>query len=81
MLACILNHSFLPTFLISYAINKIGSSNVAIIGSVGPVSTILQAHYFLGEPIILAQLIGTVLVIGGVVLIGLKSRQPELPIS
>ena len=71
----------IPTFLISYAINKIGSSNVAIIGSVGPVSTILQAHYFLGEPVVVAQVIGTGLVIGGVVLIGLKSRQPQMPIS
>ena len=69
----------IPTFMISYAISKIGSSNVAIIGSVGPVSTILQAHFFLKEPIGMGQVIGTVLVIIGVILIGFKSRHSDVP--
>ena len=68
----------IPTFLISYAIQKIGSSNVAIIGSIGPVSTILQAHYFLGERIVVAQVVGTILVIAGVILIGINARNTEL---
>jgi len=45
---------------------------VAIISSVGPVSTIIQAHFILGEKIFTAQIIGTVLVIAGVVMIGWK---------
>lgn len=64
----------IPTFFISNAINKIGSTNVAIIGSIGPVSTILQAHFILGERIVVGQIIGTILVITGVLLIGFKSR-------
>jgi drug/metabolite transporter (DMT)-like permease len=62
----------IPTFLLSYALNKTGANNVAIISSIGPVSTILQAHYVLGEPIHAGQLIGTALVLGGVLLLGRK---------
>ena len=62
----------IPSFLISYGMKKIGSNNVAIISSIGPVSTILQAHFILGESIFLEQIAGTVLVIIGVLLIGWK---------
>lgn len=60
----------LPSFLMSNAMKRIGSNNVSIITSVGPVSTILQAHWFLGEKIIPLQIFGTLLVVVGVVLIG-----------
>lgn len=63
----------LPSFLMSNGMKKIGSNNVSIITSIGPVSTILQAHWFLGEPIIAPQIIGTALVILGVILIGWQS--------
>ncbi|MEI9943208.1 MAG: DMT family transporter [Chitinophagaceae bacterium] len=64
----------IPSFLISAGMKKIGSNNVAIISSIGPVSTILQAHFILNEPIFMAQVIGTLLVISGVVLIGWKYK-------
>lgn len=62
----------IPSFLISLGMKKIGSNNVAIISSIGPVSTIIQAHFILHEKIFMAQIIGTVLVIAGVLLIGWK---------
>ena len=65
----------IPSFLMSNGIKKIGSSNVAIISSIGPVSTILQAHFILGEKTFPAQIIGTILVIAGVVMTGWKSRE------
>ncbi len=64
----------LPSFMMSVGMKKIGSNNVAIITSIGPVSTILQAHFFLGETIILEQILGTALVIIGVILIGWQSK-------
>ena len=64
----------LPTFLISYGMKQIGANNVAIVSGIGPVSTIIQAHFILGEPIFTAQIAGTLLVIAGVLLIGWKSR-------
>lgn len=64
----------LPSFMMSNAMKRIGSNNVSIITSIGPVSTIIQAHLFLGEHIIPAQIVGTALVIAGVLLIGWKGR-------
>ncbi|MEJ7736742.1 MAG: DMT family transporter [Chitinophagaceae bacterium] len=62
----------IPSLLVSNGMKRIGSNNVAIISGIGPVSTIVQAHFILGEPIFPAQMIGTVLVISGVLLIGWK---------
>jgi len=65
----------MPTFLISAGMKKIGSNNVAIISGIGPVSTILQANLILKEKIFTAQIIGTILVVAGVLLIGWKSSK------
>ncbi len=64
----------LPSFMMSNGMKRIGSNNVSIITSIGPVSTIIQAHFFLGEKIIAAQIFGTALVIAGVILIGWQSK-------
>lgn len=64
----------LPSYLIAGGTKRIGSNNVAIISSIGPVSTILQAWWFLGETIHLSQVIGTVLVIAGILILGLKKQ-------
>jgi drug/metabolite transporter (DMT)-like permease len=61
-----------PSFMLSDGLKRIGASNVAIISAIGPVSTIVQAHYFLGEKIFAEQIIGTLLVISGVLLTGWK---------
>jgi drug/metabolite transporter (DMT)-like permease len=64
----------IPTFMLSAGLSKIGSNNVAIISGIGPVSTIVQAHWILGEKIHTGQIIGTVMVIAGVLLTGWKSQ-------
>jgi drug/metabolite transporter (DMT)-like permease len=64
----------LPTFMLSNGMKRIGSNNVAIISAIGPVSTIIQAHFILHEKIFPAQIAGTLLVIIGVVLIGWKRK-------
>ncbi len=64
----------LPSFMMNNGMKRIGSNNVSIITSIGPVSTIIQAHFFLGEKIIAAQVFGTILVIMGVILIGWQSK-------
>jgi len=65
----------LPSFMVSAAMKRIGSNNVAIISAVGPVSTIIQAHFILAEPIFLAQIVGTSLVIAGVLYLGWKAKK------
>ncbi len=64
----------IPTFLLSFALKKIGANNVAIISSIGPISTIIQAHYFLGEHIFTEQIIGTCLVLAGILMLSLKLK-------
>jgi drug/metabolite transporter (DMT)-like permease len=64
----------IPSFMISNGMKRIGSNNVAIISSIGPVSTIVQAHFILGERIIAAQVFGTALVIGGILLTAWKKK-------
>lgn len=64
----------LPSFMMSNGMKRIGSNNVSIITSIGPVSTIIQAHFFLGESILPTQVFGTILVIIGVLLIGWQSK-------
>lgn len=67
----------LPSFMMSNGMKRIGSNNVAIITSIGPVSTILQAYYILGEPLLPLQLFGTLLVIVGVLIIGRKAGKEQ----
>lgn len=64
----------IPSFLISEAIKRLGSSNFAIYGSLGPISTIILAIIFLGERIDIYQIAGTVIVIIGVSIINIKTR-------
>lgn len=66
-----------PTLFLSMGLNRIGSSNVAIISSVGPMATILQAWWLLGEQFGILQAAGTVLVIAGVLIIGGKLRKQK----
>jgi drug/metabolite transporter (DMT)-like permease len=61
-----------PSYLVAEGIKRVGSNNAAIVGSVGPVSTIVQAYFFLQEPIHLVQLIGTALILTGILIISKK---------
>lgn len=63
-----------PSFMISEGIQRIGSNNVSIIGTIGPIATIVMAYYFLGEGVHFYQIVGTIMVIGGVMLVGLKGK-------
>lgn len=64
--------TILPAFLISAGIKRIGPGNTAIIGSVGPVSTIVLAYLLLDEPFGGIQIVGTLAVMAGVLLISTK---------
>lgn len=60
----------IPSYLVVAAIKRIGSDNAAIVGSIGPVSTIVMAFFFLQETISGLQLLGTALILAGVLLVG-----------
>jgi drug/metabolite transporter (DMT)-like permease len=59
----------IPSFLLSSGMKRVGSNNLAIITSIGPVATLFQANWILEEPFSWQQALGTILVIYGVVLI------------
>lgn len=67
----------LPVMLQSYAIHRIGSSNASLIGSIGPVSTIYLAYLFLHESVSLLQIIGSALVLTGVLIVSLNTRRAD----
>ncbi len=64
----------LPAFLLARGIALIGSGPAAIVSTVGPVSTILLAYFFLQEPLSLTEILGTALVIFGATLVGTSPR-------
>ncbi|PWQ96733.1 DMT family transporter [Leucothrix pacifica] len=60
----------LPSFMVSEAIARIGPSKTSIVGTAGPVFTIMLAVILLGEPFGLVHFAGMVLVMLGVALLG-----------
>jgi len=62
----------LPAFMMSAGIRRIGAGPAAMAASIGPVSTIVLAAMFLGEPVTVLQLAGLVLVLAGVGLISIR---------
>lgn len=67
--------TILPSFLISGGILRIGASHTAILGSVGPVSTIALAYIFLEESFSWKQILGTVIVMLGVLMISVNKQK------
>lgn len=64
----------IPSFMIVEGIRILGANTSSIIGSIGPISTIILAHYILGERIGPIQWIGTIIVIMGVLYLLLYKR-------
>lgn len=65
----------IPTLMVAQGISRIGASKTAMIGSIGPILTIILATLFLGESMNAIQWFGCLLNIIGVMIISLsKSR-------
>jgi drug/metabolite transporter (DMT)-like permease len=62
----------IPSFLIAEGIRLMGSGRASIVASVGPVSTIILAYFFLNESFGPIQFVGTVLVLAGVITVSVK---------
>ena len=62
----------LPSFMMSEAIQRIGTTQTGIMGTLGPIFTIILAVYLLGEPISFTMVLGMVLVICGVAILLFK---------
>lgn len=68
----------LPSYLVAEGIKRIGSGNTAIVGSVGPVSTLALAYFLLGESFSIEQIIGTIMILLGVYIIGRFKPEKDL---
>lgn len=62
----------LPVFLVAEALKRIGANHFALIGALGPVTTVLADFVLLDGSLTALQLAGGALVIGGVLLVTLK---------
>jgi len=71
----------IPTFLLTQGIKRIGSGKSAIVGSVGPVSTIVFAYFFLGEVIGISEILGTCLIILGVLIVSNTKKNKSHTLS
>lgn len=67
----------LPVLMMAEGMRRIGSSNAAMMSSIGPAATIFLGYIFLNEPITWLQMSGAGLVMVGVLMIGLKKKSAE----
>lgn len=73
-----------PAFLLAAGMKRLGTSRASLIATVGPVSTLLLANWFLDEPITAIQLAGSALVLVGVWMVSQPAKprtnaRPETP--
>ena len=70
-----------PTLLLAEGIKRVGSSNASIIGSIGPVFTIILSATVLNETVSWKQIIGTLFVLAGVFLISWRGNRQAKPVT
>ena len=71
-LAIAIFSTVLPSYLINYALGRIGAGTTAMAGNCGPLFTIVMSAMLLGEPFGWLEATGTALVIAGMVLFSKK---------
>jgi drug/metabolite transporter (DMT)-like permease len=62
----------LPVFLVAEALKRIGANHFALIGALGPVTTVLADFFLLDGALGAGQILGGALVISGVLLVSVK---------
>lgn len=62
-------NTVIPTFLLMWSVERIGTTSSTQLGLVGPVSLLFLAWLFLDDPISLIDIIGTLIVLSGVYLL------------
>jgi drug/metabolite transporter (DMT)-like permease len=71
----------LPVFMLAIGMRLIGSARTSLIGSIGPIFTLYLAHVFLNENVTLLQLLGSILVLLGVIFISRNQKEDFLKVS
>ncbi|TGL88154.1 DMT family transporter [Leptospira congkakensis] len=73
-------NTVVPAVFVSEGIKRVGSKTAAIVGSVGPMSTLFLAYWFLDEPITIVHSIGTLFVLTGVFWISNAKKAKEVSV-
>lgn len=71
----------LPSFMLSSGVKKVGAATGSVVGSLGPVVTLIMAVLILDEAINIAQGLGFLLVIVGVVNLGRFKKAPKQEVN
>lgn len=66
-----------PSYIVNYAIQRIGATKAAIIASVGPISTISLAYWLLDERLFPGQMVGALLIIVGVTMVSVEMKKSK----
>jgi drug/metabolite transporter (DMT)-like permease len=80
-LATALVATVVPAFLLAAGMKRLGTSRASLIATVGPVSTLFLAYWFLDEPFTLMQVIGSSLVLVGVGMVSVTADQTRSPVA
>lgn len=75
MLLIAVGSTILPTFLVAAGIRKVGASVAGIVGTLGPVMTLLMAYFILGERLSPLQLLGFAVVMWAVYRLQNQAKQ------
>ncbi len=67
-------NTVIPTFLLMWAVERIGTTTSTQLGLVGPVSLLFLAYFILGDPISLIDILGTSIVLLGVYLLSRSKK-------
>ncbi|MBM9590805.1 DMT family transporter [Leptospira sp. 201903075] len=70
-------NTVVPAIFVSEGIKRVGSKTAAIVGSIGPMSTLFLAYWLLDEPITILHAIGTLFVLTGVFWISSVKKTKE----
>lgn len=65
----------LPALFMSEGLRRVGANHAALVGSIGPVVTMVLGAVFLGESLGWLQVFGAALVLAGVTLVSLRPRE------
>ncbi len=63
-----------PAFLMNAGIHRIGAGHASIISAIGPIATLIMAYALLDEILAPVQIIGTLMVLSGVLLVSLAKQ-------
>lgn len=67
----------LPVFLVAEALRRIGANHFALIGALGPVTTVIADFALMDGGMSALQVVGGALVISGVLLVTVRNSQPN----